>query len=149
MNQSWEQKLGTIQTEASEKITAAEQTIHKLLVTDQATKLAADLSPDHYKVLLPHVKAKIGMQQDPINGEYKTVVMDESGNPTAFTLDDLKKQFSEDETFASLITATRAKGSNASGTRTSTGRAGGVDTGKAFTDMTTAEKVDYLKAKQA
>lgn len=70
------------------------------------------------------------------------VVLDKDGKPTAFTTEDLQKEYVDNPEFAAIITGSKASGSGATGK--GRGGAGGTQT-KKFNELTDAERNDFLK----
>lgn len=81
-----------------------------------ATKLAAELSVQgSADVLLPHIERRL-------KTEYRdtgpvTTVLDKDGKPSAMSIDDLKKEFSENAAFAPLIVGSKASGAGPHGNK--------------------------------
>ncbi|MEX5734662.1 hypothetical protein [Providencia hangzhouensis] len=65
-----------------------------------ATKLAGDAAP----LIMPHIKSRLSVE------EGKTRVVDSAGHPSAFTIDDLEKEFRSNQLFAPVIIGSKATG---------------------------------------
>jgi hypothetical protein len=109
LEKAWNDKLTKEVTEREAKIVKSNKYIERLLVDNVATTLAAKISiaPD---LLLPHIRARL--KADLESDEPTTVVLDEKGTPTKFTLTDLEKEISGDKRFASVIIGSKASGSS-------------------------------------
>lgn len=89
----------------------ATEMLEKLTTGADAQKLSSDIAVEGSSaVLIPHVGSRLRAEIDLDNKTYKTVVLDENGNDTAFKLDDLANEFRNNSAFGTVI-----RGSNADG----------------------------------
>jgi len=92
------------------KVKSHEQTIERLTVDATAISLASELAVGgSEKLLVPLVKSRLRTKYGE-DGNATVEVLDELGRPTAFTVEDLKKQIASDPSCARIV-----RGSDASG----------------------------------
>ncbi|MDO6706783.1 hypothetical protein [Photobacterium sp. 1_MG-2023] len=113
LEKSWQEKLTKRETELNQQIESLNGNLRTMLVDNEATKLAAELAGDSASVLLPHIKSRLGVAEK--EGKQVTAVLDTAGQPSAFTLDELKKEFSDNPAFAPVIVGSKASGGGAGG----------------------------------
>jgi hypothetical protein len=142
---SYKKKLETREAELTGKIKGLEGTVNKHLKDGTATKLAAELftSPG---AGLPHVLSRLTVVEE--NGEYVTKVLDANGQPSASTIEDLKKEILQNKDLAPILVGSRASGGGANGGQ---GGGGAPNGGKPF-DAANASPKDlaaHIAAKKA
>lgn len=145
LENSYKAKLETQRNEYEGKLTVKDKFIQSTLVDTVATQLASELSGENAEVLIPHIKSRLSAD---LSGTVPlTRVLDKEGKPTANSITDLKKEFSEDKRFAPIIIASRASGSGApGGNRNSGGNGGAGGSGqKKFQEHTAQERTDWYK----
>ena len=131
---SWQGKVDA----ANQRGDKLENQLKTLLVSNEAIKLANEISVSP-SLLIPVIERRL---QADLSGEKPiTRVIDGNGAPSAFNLDDLKKELVANKEFAAII-----KGSNASGGGANGNNSGGGATDKKIKDMTEAEKVAFHRA---
>lgn len=112
LEKSWGEKLKQ-ETDKRDAVIAKQKAhIQRQLVDNVAAKIAGDIS-DAPALLIPHIKSRLSADFD--GDEPVTRVLDATGKPSAFTVDDLKKEISTDKTFAVIIRGSKSSGSGASG----------------------------------
>ena len=113
-------------------------TIQKMLVDNKALELATEAFGENAEIMLPHIKSRL---QADFDGDMPTTrVLDKNGQPSANTLDELKKEFVDNPRFAPIVVGSRASGGNASGS-SANGNAGN----KKPSEMTTEERTHLWK----
>jgi hypothetical protein len=113
-------KLAKREKELSDKIARLEKDLTTNLVDNVANSLAAELS-DSPVVLSPHLRNRLRAQE--IDGSFKTVVVDQNGQPTDLSVEGLKKEFLANKDFAPILRASKGSGGGAAG-RSGSGGAG-------------------------
>ena len=110
LEQSWQKKLDDALTEKESALNQYQAMVKNLTVGTAATRLASEIAvPGSADVLLPHIERRLAVE---IEGDMpKTRVLDAAGNPTAMSLDDLRKELSGNSAFAPIIVGSKASGS--------------------------------------
>jgi hypothetical protein len=108
LEKSWQQKLDTQKTEFEGKLAKKDGFLKDNLITSKAQALAAELSPNHASLLLPHITPRLTADLDGDNPTTK--VLDATGQLSALTLDDLKKEFLANDDFKSIVVGSKATG---------------------------------------
>jgi len=120
--------------------------IDKKTVQAEVSRLAAELAiPGCAKLLEPHIRERLRAKYT--DGDVTVEVLDEQGRPTAFTIDDLKKEFASSQDFSHIINGSRASGTgHQSATAVNTLPQGGAAPGaKKPEDYTGVELVKMSK----
>ncbi len=142
LEKSWKDKLDAKELEHRTALATKEKFIQETLVDSVALNLATELGGDNAKILLPHIKARLSAD---VSGEKPlTRVLDKDGKPSAFSVEDLKKEFSSDKQYASVVIASRASGGGAAGGRQN-GGAGAPTGGKKFHELNSTERTEWYK----
>lgn len=118
-----------------EKVTGA---LRQNTVEATAMKLATELSGDNANIILPHIRSRLGFEME--DGTAKVRVLDNDGNPSADSVDDLKNFYFTNDTFAPIVVGSRASGGGAAGSK-----GGGGATKKKLSEMTGVEEVAFAK----
>ena len=143
LEKSWQGKLDTLKAEYEGRLAKSNEFIQKTLIDSVANSVAAEISTSP-AVMIPHIKARLSAD---LEGDTpSTRVLDASGNVSAFTIDDLKKEFVENKDFASII-----RGSKASGARGADDKNSGVrdiPADKKLVDYTPKEMAAHVAAKK-
>lgn len=114
LEKSWAEKMQKLEAEKNQAIEVLTGNLNKLLVDSEAMRLASELAVEgSADVLVPHIKSRLSA--DNRDGQYKTVVLDGEGKPSALTIDELKNEISGNKAFAPLLAGSRASGSGAMG----------------------------------
>tara|TARA_R110000764_G_C10964828_1_gene378622 strand:+ start:422 stop:1051 length:630 start_codon:yes stop_codon:yes gene_type:complete len=126
LEKSWAAKLAESESKNKAKIDAYQANARKSSVDEVARQIASNIStnPD---ILLPHVKARLDMQETE-DGVFKTVVKDSSGNLSASSIEDLTNELKNSDMFKPLIIGTKATGGDSGGG--TGGQAGGTSKDK-------------------
>ena len=110
LEKSYGQKLTDMEQSFAQQIESKNKFISSLMLDREADSLASSLS-DSPVVMMPHIKSRLRMDFD--GEEPKLRVLDAQGQISSLTIEDLKKEFTSNDQFKSII-----KGSNAEGGRT-------------------------------
>lgn len=143
---SWKTKVAEAKQEATEKVTKREQQLKKVLVNDKAASLARKISiaPE---LMADHIAKRLTVEE--VEGEMVTRVLDKDGKPSALTIEDLGKEFSDNPSYKSVIIGTRGAGGGASGKdgkqQAGSGGGGGTDL-DAFKKMDGAERTALFQS---
>jgi len=108
LEKGWQAKLDTQKTEYEAKLGKVGKFVDTTLRDNVAIKLAGELSPKHSALLLPHIKARIGV--DSTGDEPKTVILGADGKASELTLDGLKAELVANKDYAGIIIASQASG---------------------------------------
>jgi hypothetical protein len=141
LQKSYEKKIEKINNEHKELLNKKDSFIQRTLVDSVAQSIAAKISTSP-ALILPHIKARLSA--DLASDEPRTVVVDKEGKPSAFSIDDLEKEFIDNADFKSIIKASGASGGGAGRQSYGSGSAG--DGKKTFAEMTGAERIAFQKA---
>ncbi|WP_231598990.1 hypothetical protein [Salmonella enterica] len=114
LEKSWQEKLEKAEQDSRAKIDALNTSIHKMLVDNVALDLATSLCGETAPVILPHLKTRLTVETDS-DGNPVTRVVDSAGKLSAASLDDLKKEFTENKLFSALIIDSKASGTGGDG----------------------------------
>jgi hypothetical protein len=113
INASWQKKLDKVTADKDAVIAAREGSLRQLLVTNEAQRLANDMStaPD---LLVPFIERRLqaDFSQD---GKATTRVLDADGKLSALSLGELQKEMLADKRFSTILKASNASGGGASG----------------------------------
>lgn len=142
LEKSWKVKMDAAQAESDAKLKAKDGILQGLLVNNVAQEMASELGGENAAILLPHIITRLTAD---LTGEKPlTRVLDKDGKPSAFSVEDLKKEISGNKLFAPVIVASRASGGGAAGgNRTGNGGAG---TGqKKFSELNDLERTQMYK----
>lgn len=139
---SWQHKVDTEKTkrETTERELTAE--IERLLVTNEAIRLAAEIST--VPELFTDVIAKRLKSEKGADGKYFTRVLDAAGQPSAATVDELKQELLANDKYAAIIISGKGSGGGAGGS----GSGGGAGE-KKWLEYSDAELVELRKTDKA
>lgn len=119
LKKSWGEKYARLEAESAEKLKAAQAEIRRLVVVENAAKIASELAvPGSAEVLQRFIEDRL----DCDDGN-RLCIRDAQGKASALTLDELKKEIASDKRFAPLVLASKATGSGAAGVQTGGGAA--------------------------
>lgn len=115
LDKSWREKLAAREAELTASLEAKTRAITAMTVDSAAVRLAADLAGDlgTADILLPHIARRLAVEER--DGSFVAAVRDAHGKPSAATLDELKKEFSANPSFARVIAGSKASGGGADG----------------------------------
>lgn len=105
---SYEKKLADQQAEFEATNKKNTGFITKTLLDSKAESLATELAGKNAKLILPHIKQRLAADFE--GDEPVTRVLDDKGQVSASTIDDLKKEFVANKDFSSIIVGSRASG---------------------------------------
>lgn len=123
LENSWKEKLATREKELTDIIGQRETSLRELLVDNEATRLASELSPKHAKLLLPHIKERLSAEFT--DGKAMTRIL-KDGKPSAMSIDDLRKEFVANQDFSGIIVGSKGSGGGSGGPGNGGGGAGGT-----------------------
>jgi hypothetical protein len=115
-----------------ETLTKRDNFIKNELIDAKVESVSKSLAGDNAEALAPHVLKRLSVDfsgEDP-----ELVVLDKDGNPGA-TIEDLKKDLLDTKYLASILVGSKATGSGASGTKSSSS----AQTAKKFNDWKSAD----------
>lgn len=145
LEKSWKGKLETKEAEAKTKIDKLTAQLTNKIIGGEAQKLAMELSPKAYKLLIPFIEKRL--QADFEGDEPKMRILDTSGMPSALTLADLKKEFVDNQDYSAIIVGSKATGGAGGGTKP-IGGAGPDTKQNDLTKFSPKEMAEFIKAKK-
>lgn len=133
LRKSYDEKIERLQADMEKEVGNRDKFIERTLIDKQAIEMASGLAIEGAsKVLLPHVKSRLAIEKN--GDDYRTVILDADGKPSASTLDDLKNEFANDPAFSHVVVGSKASGGGAA-----SGRNGGGAANRKFNELTGAE----------
>lgn len=139
IEEGWKKKLDKRDAEHATRVEILEGGLRSLLVDSVAVAMAAKIATAP-ALLVPHIKARL--KADIVEGKAVTVVLDEAGQASTLTLEQLEKFFTNNKEFAPIIIGSRASGAGSGGSR-SGGGAPGSKSKKS--DYTETERVELYR----
>lgn len=137
LSKSWQDKLAKREAELAEAIKARDAKLHDLTVGATAQSIASEIAVQgSANVIARLVRDRLRYEDG------KVVVLDAEGRPSALSVDELKKEVSEDPALAPLIVGSRASGGGAAGAK------GGGAT-KSWNEMSGMERVELRRTNPA
>lgn len=137
LEKSWQEKLAKREAELAEAIKARDAKLHDLTVGATAQAIAGEVAvPGSAGVIARLVRDRLRYEDG------KVVVLDAEGKPSALTVDELKKEVSEDPALAPLIVGSRASGGGAAGAK-------GGGAAKQWHEMSGMERVELRRTNPA
>lgn len=136
IEESWRKKLEAREAELKGELGKRDETINRLLVDNVATRLAGELS-DSPELLEGLIRARLRVH----DGE--TRVVDEKGELSAATIEELAKEFRENKKYAAVIRGSQANGGG------SNGGGNGARGTKAFKDLSEKERTELSRTNPA
>jgi len=138
LEKSWAEKLESAKSELSGELGEYKRMVSEITSGSEAHKLAADLAlPGHAELLLPHIQGRL--RTEIRDGKPVVKVLDAEGNPSALTVDDLRKEVKENQVFAPILAGSKATGAG------SAGKSGGAAPAKGWDEMTDTERVSLRR----
>ena len=137
LEKSWSEKLDTTVAEKQTELDHYMGLVSKMTIGNTTLSVASELFGEDADLFSHHIERRLSY--DIVDGTPKIRILDEAGNPSAQTLDDLKREFTESPKLSKYIVGSRASGSGAGGKAP----AGGL---KKFGDMTELELVQLRKS---
>lgn len=135
-----EQERENLRTELTGQISNKDKVIAKLLVDDRALQLAVQLAGERSALILPHIRQRLSA--DFTGDEPRCVVVSETGGPSTLSIEDLKKEFLNNQLFASILVGVDSSGGGAS-------RQSGGGASKKPNEYTEAERVALYQSNPA
>jgi hypothetical protein len=134
LRSSYEGKLKNRETELSAKISKLQTQVSSSLVDNVAIALASEVSTAP-ALITPIIRARLAMEET--SEGFQTRILDREGKPSAFTIDDLKKEILANKEFSPILKASNATGGGASGARGSggAGSSGKIDFSKSAKEI--------------
>lgn len=136
---SWQQKVDEAKAAKTKVETELTGEIERLLVTNTAQGVAAEISvvPELFEtVVAKRLKVEKGA-----DGKYFTRVLDDAGQPSAKTVDELKQELLANEKYSRIVVSGKGSGGGAGGS----GSGGGADKSKKWLDYNDAELSELRK----
>lgn len=132
---SWQSKVDAEKQRADGLETSLTGEINRLLVSDTAQKIAAEIStvPD---LIAPIIEKRLAAEKG-AEGKFHTRILDAEGKPSASSLDDLKQELLANEKYAAIMVSGKGSGGGAHGS----GSGGGASEKKKFLDYSDSELV--------
>ena len=115
LEQSYQKKIEELDKQAKEREQKLQGAIQDMTVNSEAQRMAQELAVDgeSANVLIPHIKQRLSVEER--DGEFRTVVLDEGGKPSANKPDELKSEFAENPAFKRVVAGSKASGGGADG----------------------------------
>lgn len=150
IEKSHQDKYNKDTTELKNKLADKDRYIESQLIDSVALKMATDLAGDNAGILTPHIKTRLKIEHNE-GGSPLTRVLDKDGKPSALSVSDLQKEFSENPQYKVLVIATKGSGGGAAGSNTGAGggAAGAGGDKKKFKDLSTAERKEWFDRDKA
>jgi multidrug efflux pump subunit AcrA (membrane-fusion protein) len=141
LEKSWAEKLKQIESEKENQLSGLKSMLDNVTRGATAATIAAELFGQHAELMRPHLDGRL--RTEIIDGKPQVRVVDQNGNLSAMTLDDLKNEFKNSARFAPFVVGSRASGGHPAG------KAGGGDqtvTRSAFDAMGPIQRAEFMKA---
>lgn len=142
IEKSWTDKYSKLETEFKGLQEKHNGYVTKSLVETAVTAMANEIST-HPNLISPHIRSRLGV--DLTGDSPKLVVLDENGQRSALTVDELKKSFVDNKEFSAIIKATSANGGAKAGASSPSGTP--TSETKRLGEMSDLELAQMAKAK--
>lgn len=142
IEKSWTDKYSKLETEFKGLQEKHNGYVTKSLVETAVTAMANEIST-HPNLISPHIRSRLGV--DLTSDSPKLVVLDENGQRSALTVDELKKSFVDNKEFSAIIKATSANGGAKAGASSPSGTP--TSETKRLGEMSDLELAQMAKAK--
>lgn len=142
IEKSWTDKYSKLETEFKGLQEKHNGYVTKSLVDSAVTSMANEIST-HPNLISPHIRSRLGV--DLTGDSPKLVVLDENGQRSALTVDELKKSFVDNKEFSAIIKATSANGGAKAGASSPSGTPTGET--KRLGEMSDLELAQIAKVK--
>lgn len=142
IEKSWTEKYSKLETQFKDLEEKHNGYVTKSLVDSAVTSMANEIST-HPNLISPHIRSRLGV--DLTGDSPKLVVLDENGQRSALTVDELKKSFVDNKEFSAIIKATSANGGAKAGASSPSGTPTGET--KRLGEMSDLELAQIAKAK--
>lgn len=145
LEKSWQDKLAKREGELTAKIDSLTGNINTLLVDNEAERMASEIGIEGSReILVPHIRSRLAVQER--DGRMETIVNDKDGKPSALSLQELQKEFTDNPAFAPVIVGSKASGSGANASKNSSG--GSAAQSGDLGNMSKQQKLEYFKSKR-
>lgn len=137
LENSWKTKVSEAETRHKAELEARDLVIANSTITTTAKEIASMfLAP---AAMLPMIAQRL--KSEVTNGHAITRVLDKNGQPSAMSVEDLKKEYMATPELAPVIVASKASGSGVK-----SGEPAGGQSGKKFSEMGDAERTALYKS---
>lgn len=136
----WEAKLAKREKELVDANGTLQKALQEQMVGNVALGLATELAGDNAEILLPHITKRLAAEFK--DGKVSTVVLGVDGQPSATTVDELKKEVLSSGKFAAVVVASKGSGTGGAGSRKG---AGGTSAPKKLSEMTATEEATFAR----
>lgn len=113
IEKSWQDKLSARETELLAELQQRDSLVSGLTVGQTSTSLSAELFGENADLMQHHINKRLTYEV--ADGKPKVRVLDASGQPTALSLDDLKKEITGNARFAPFLVGSHASGPGSHG----------------------------------
>lgn len=141
IEKSWTDKYSKLESKYNGLQEKHNGYVTKSLVETAVTAMANEIST-HPSLISPHIRSRLGV--DLTGDNPKLVVLDENGQRSALTVDELKKSFVDNKEFSAIIKATSANGGAKAGANSPSGTP--TDKTKRLGEMSDLELAQIAKA---
>ena len=109
IEKSWAEKLKAREDELTGSLSQYEKLVSDLSSGTAARKLASEIFKSEFsELVMPHITSRLTTEMK--DGKAIVRVLDKAGQPSALSVDDLKKEFENDAKYAPLVVGSRADG---------------------------------------
>lgn len=145
IEKSWQTKLTEETGKLSNQLSDRDKFINTLLIDNVAQSMATEIAGDNAAILLPHIRTRLKVEHVD-GGNPLTRVLDKDGRPSASSIEDLKKEFLNDQRFAVVVIGSKGSGGGAAGRQQHQGGGSGAPGGqKKFGELSEKERVDWYR----
>jgi hypothetical protein len=139
---SWKKKVEKAEADGIALAEAKDKQLQKVLVTEKATSIATAIAGDNAHLLIPVLEKRL--KADTSGPEAVTRVIDEKGELSALTLDELQKEIVANKKFSAIVISSKGSG-GADQNPNRTSRHSTVPNGKKYSDLTEAERTKWFQ----
>ncbi|WP_444946443.1 hypothetical protein ACJJIP_06455 [Microbulbifer sp. VTAC004] len=137
LEKSWQAKYDRLKADMDQAVSERDGWLSEQMVSGVAGSIASDIAVQgSAQALIPHLERRLSMEVR--DGKPTTVVLDDSGKPSAMTVAELQQEFSSNPVFAPLIVGSKASGGGAAG-------GGGGGASKKFSELSEKERVELYQ----
>lgn len=117
--------------------------VQNLTIGARSAQLAAEIFGDNAAIMEHHVKARLTYEV--VDGNPTVRVLTKDGKPSAFTVDDLKKEIRNDKMFAPFVVGSKATGGGSPG-KGAAGQGAGQQISRAeFEGMNPYDRASFMR----
>ncbi|WNO48453.1 hypothetical protein [Achromobacter phage SE2] len=135
LDKSWTAKFDKQKADYEATVAALTASLNEHLVTSVAQRMASDISTAP-ELLAPVIAKRLRVEQ--VDGKHVTKVVDDAGNLSALTIEDLQKEIAGKKEYASVIIAGKGSGGGGRG-----GQQRGGASDKKFSELSDEERMDW------